>query len=1058
METVERGVFRKLSEQELLEYEGPLNYITIVETFKPGPHSTTPIRLCMNSSLKYAGISLNDILMKGPSALNDIFGVTLGFRKHRVGFVKDLSKFYQSVEVIERDQHLRRVLWRSGDKARNPDTYVTTTVNFGDRPAGCIAQTAVRETARLYRHIDPLAADFIKDSTFCDDTLGGGPTRDKAVQISENMDKIVSMGGFTYKTTVMSGDSLPPEENSRKVLGLGWNVSQDELFVEVKVNLSEKKKGVRMEPDVEWEELENLESGQITKRTVWRVVLGQYDLLGLTSVFMVQLKLLMRELSAEDGRSIPWDKPIPDDTRVKFLQTLKQMQKLQAVTFPRCVVPEGATADDPILLCFADGSTSAFCTLAYGRWQMENGGFSCRLIAAKTRVAPLRKISVPRLELQGAVASVRLAQQVEEFLGITFARRYFFTDSSAVLGMLRGESASFKEFVGTRVSEVKTKSNPESEWYWVPTDKNLADMGTRPNVDPADMGPESHYQNGMPWMSEEVSRWPVSQSFARPPEEEFRNQAVCLAVQRDHSLIHLERFKSFKKVLRVVGLVFQFIENIRRSMIGRGVRDQEQQSGTILTERNQRMAEIFLMKDSQQGLWSKLKKGELDSLMPRVITGQDPRGVEYKMIVISGRGEECLRVGYDKPELPILECTSPLAKLIMQDYHNVDHAGLDRTVQRTRHVAWIIRAKALAKVVKNNCFTCKIRSKVLQQQIMAPLPASRLPPAPVFDSTAVDLFGPIKIKDTVRGRVTGKCWGVLFCCTVTSAIHLEVSEDYSCDSFLLCLRRFVSLRGTPSRIQSDPGDQLLAAAKELGKWDFRKVTEWATGQRIEWHVIPVASQHFNGVAESMIRVTKVQLTALLKDRRCTKGELDTVLSEVAYIVNSRPLMVKAGEDPWAGGPITPLHLLGGRATIGIPSVQCEDKPSLTKRLRFLESLKEEFWNKWFLQVFPKLIPCQKWRTKFRDVQVGDIVLVKEASLVQKSYMLARVKEVKAGEDGHIRRVILEYKNVDSHTDLKKAKFKETERSIHSLVVIVPADWTEEDVEKAVRGGLQKKPD
>jgi hypothetical protein len=425
------------------------------------------------------------------------------------------------------------------------------------------------------------------------------------------------------------------------------------------------------------------------------------------------------------------------------------------------------------------------------------------------------------------------------------------------------------------------------------------------------------------------------------------------------------------------------------------------------------------------------------------------------MIVISGRGEKCLRVGYDKTELPVLECTNPLAKLILQDSHNIDHAGLDRTIQRSRSVAWIIKAKTLAKVVKSNCFTCRRRAKILQQQVMAPLPASRLPPAPVFHSTAVDLFGPIKIKDTVRGRVIGKCWGVLFCCTVTSAIHLEVSEDYSCDSFLLCLRRFISLRGTPSRIQSDPGDQLLAAAKELGKWDFRRITEWAAGQRIEWHVIPAASQHFNGVAESMIRVTKIQLTDLLKERTCTKGELDTILTEVAYIVNSRPLMVKAGEDPWAGGPITPLHLLGGRATIGIPSVRCEDRPSLTKRLRFLESLKEDFWNKWFLQVFPKLVPCQKWRTKYRDVQIGDIVLVRETSLVQKSYMLAQVKEVKKGEDGHVRRVILKYKNVDHHSDLKEVKFKETERSIHSLVVIVPADWKEEEVADAVTHGIQR---
>ena len=81
-ETVDRGVFRKLTPEEIRDYQGPVNYISIVETFKAGEHATTPIRLCMNSSMKFQGVSLNDMLMKGPSALNDIYGVTLGFRKH----------------------------------------------------------------------------------------------------------------------------------------------------------------------------------------------------------------------------------------------------------------------------------------------------------------------------------------------------------------------------------------------------------------------------------------------------------------------------------------------------------------------------------------------------------------------------------------------------------------------------------------------------------------------------------------------------------------------------------------------------------------------------------------------------------------------------------------------------------------------------------------------------------------------------------------------------------------------------------------------------------------
>ena len=154
--------------------------------------------------------------------------------------------------------------------------------------------------------------------------------------------------------------------------------------------------------------------------------------------------------------------------------------------------------------------------------------------------------------------------------------------------------------------------------------------------------------------------------------------------------------------------------------------------------------------------------------------------------------------------MPILDCTSQAARLIMQEAHEQDHGGVDRTLWRSRSTAWIIRGRRTAATIQRNCFTCRRRRKKLEQQIMAPLPEIRMKPAPVFSSTAIDLFGPITIKDTVKGRARRKAWGVLFCCMATTAVHIEVTEDYSCDSFLLCLKRFVNLRGTPTWIQSDP--------------------------------------------------------------------------------------------------------------------------------------------------------------------------------------------------------------------------------------------------------------
>jgi hypothetical protein len=292
------------------------------------------------------------------------------------------------------------MLWRDGCKTEEPAVYVTTTVNFGDKPADCVAQTAVRETARLYRHLNEAAAELIQHSTFCDDTLGGGDTREEAQRISDGMDKIVEMGGFSYKDRVMSGDKREAGSEPRKVMGLGWDEQQDEIYVDMKVNVSTKKKGIRDKPDLDLSLIKDLMPQQITKRIVWQIVLGQYDLLGLVSVFTIRLKLIMRELSKDETGKLSWDEPIPADTTEKFVQVLGEMEQLKSVTFPRCVIPAGVDpAVKPQLLCFSDGSTSAFCSLIYGRWKLIGGGFVCNLIAGKTRVAPLRKISVPRLEL-----------------------------------------------------------------------------------------------------------------------------------------------------------------------------------------------------------------------------------------------------------------------------------------------------------------------------------------------------------------------------------------------------------------------------------------------------------------------------------------------------------------------------------------------------------------------------------------------------------------------------------------------------------------------------------
>ena len=99
-----------------------------------------------------------------------------------------------------------------------------------------------------------------------------------------------------------------------------------------------------------------------------------------------------------------------------------------------------------------------------------------------------------------------------------------------------------------------------------------------------------------------------------------------------------------------------------------------------------------------------------------------------------------------------------------------------------------------------------------------------------------------------------KVWGVIFNCTVTRAVYLDVTEDYSTDSILETIRKFISIRGSPSEIISDQGSQLKAASKEIAslveEWDWKVIHDWVATKKIKWTFVPSEGQHQNGLSES----------------------------------------------------------------------------------------------------------------------------------------------------------------------------------------------------------------
>ncbi len=220
----------------------------------------------------------------------------------------------------------------------------------------------------------------------------------------------------------------------------------------------------------------------------------------------------------------------------------------------------------------------------------------------------------------------------------------------------------------------------------------------------------------------------------------------------------------------------------------------------------------------------------------------------------------------------------------------------------------------------------------------------------------------------------------------------------------------------------------MAASKQVTKWNFDDIMQWAGKKGIEWVLVPTGGQHFNGQAERMIGLIKMQIWQSFEGKKYSYEETITILQEAARVVNSRPLAC----NPWAESrPLCPEDLMLGRAGPGLPVVPFGQQ--LTKRFKMVQQAKEEFWNRWVKEVFPLLLKQQKWFKYKRDARVGDVFLRKDVTAAGQTYKYARVTKVHVGMDGKVRAADIEYKV------LGETKFQSTTRPIHKLVLIVPVE-------------------
>lgn len=1051
---IKRGAARKLTKEHMDEYNGPVFYISHHEVLKPESKST-PCRIVFNSSANFRGHILNDYYAKGPDMLNNLLGVLVRFRERAVAMIGDIGKMFHAIDIPLVDQMTHRFLWRDLNEDKEPDTYVMTSVNMGDRPSGTIAMVVLRKTAEMSKNEFPQAYETILSNSYMDDIPDSVNTEEEAEKVMKEIDLVLGKGGFKTKEWIYSGSnkkgatiidhdeqravqlltgSSAAANGTERVLGMGWNSGSDTLVYEVKLNFSTKRRKVHSEPKLSREQVPRNIPLPLTKRQVLSQVNGIYDPMGLISPFTVRAKIMLRKLWGLE-KKLEWDDPIPECFRQEWMFFFEELFQLEEITIQRCIQPVMAVGD-PELVLFSDGSTEAYGAAAYARWSLTDGTFAARLVASKNRIAPVKIVDIVRLELAGAVLSKRLRVFIQKESRNSFSAVYHIVDSEIVKAMISKESYGFNTYAANRIGEIQQDTDP-SEWVWTAGSLNIADWLTR-GKSPKELGQESLWQNGPEFLTLPVKDWPISRKtdVEELPE---RHKKVILAVDAKEidtlaNRIDISRFSKIESLLRTTARVLNLYKRYKK-------RDDLSKDDSIkmdeLTVSDRGAAEKFWISDAQRVIQKDVKDGKLVKLCPKYKNG---------VIVVGGRAERWMQATWNKQEFILLPYAHRLSRLIAEDEHaKGGHLGAASTVARIRSRFWIINVQKMVKSICNKCVKCRKKFKKLCGQIMKNLPLERLQPSPPFTNIGVDFFGPFAIKGEVQKRTRGKCYGVIFTCLVSRAVYVDVSNDYSTDSFLQVMRRFASIRGWPRKVYSDNGTQLVAASKELKNvvkgLDETTLKRYSMEHGTEWSFTPADAPWMNGVTEALVKSVKRALNAAIGDQVMRFSELQTVMFEAAQIVNQRPIG-RHPTNPEDGSYLCPNDLLLGRSSPTVPQGPFQERISHQFRFDYIQKVIESFWKKWTRDYFPDIIIRQKWHVDKRNVKMGDVVLIQDSNLVRGEWRMGIVTTVHPSNDNKVRRVTISYKNNSKSEPIGEysgTKYTSIERAVHRLIVLVAVE-------------------
>ncbi|XP_055604307.1 uncharacterized protein LOC129752558 [Uranotaenia lowii] len=569
--------------------------------------TTTKVRVVFGvfdaSSRSSTGVSLNNALMVGPTIQQDLRAIVMRFRTYPFVLIADIEKMYRQILVHPDDTPLQRIFWRS-----SPDqpiqTYELKTVTYGTASAPFLATRVLKQLAIDEAEGFPKAARVIREDVYMDDIFSGAQTVAEAVELRDQLEAMCLKAGFPLQKWASNDEAImngiPAErralqqsinldqDQTLKTLGLHWKPGTDIL-----------KFSIDLKPPTD---------AKLTKRATLSCIAQLFDPLGLVGPILVTAKAFMQKLwtlKNDNGSIWDWDQELPDYLKHEWVNYHTQLPLLNSVRLERYVLLRKAVESE--LHIFSDASETAYGACAYIRSVDNQGKIKVALLTSKSRIAPLKQVSIPRLELCGALLAAELYEKIRLSINIEMNVK-FWTDSTVVLSWLRAIPSTWTNFVANRVSKIQTATEGCS-WQHITGAENPADVISRGCL-PSDLLSNSLWWQGPDWLNQDKGSWPIpSVDIVTSTDFELRKSAiVSSSANIEPSFIDdlLKQFENFHALLRFTAYALRLSTNFRLP--------QSERRFQWLTTDELKTAEHTIVRLIQQqhfpDEWRRLKKGE----------------------------------------------------------------------------------------------------------------------------------------------------------------------------------------------------------------------------------------------------------------------------------------------------------------------------------------------------------------------------------------------------------------------------------------------------------------